>query len=244
MSKLKIKIDFEIKGTITIEIPEKHEVSLVNSKLKEAIKEILQLNKSCLGGNQFDSTVYNVLYDNLKSLGFRKVSGEEFAEYYKEYRTRSKKLDFNFKGLKPDNITIQSDNLIVSQPNSSSAFPDILVIHNGVGFPIEIKSNKKDRVEWNCTLPKKDTVYIFGCYEQGKTTAFMSKDVIKPEEEKLLTTLRDMITSFKDNKVDEFENWYFYARPQFVSSFKFFKDLKEKEKREKRVLYFAENFKW
>lgn len=241
MNKIKIKIDFEIKGTITIEMPYKLEVNLV---LKDAIKEVLQLNKSCIGGNQFDNTVFNVVYDNLKKIGFKKVSSEEYAKYYSKYKKRSKNLDFNFKGLMPDNITFQHDNLIVSQPNSSSNFPDILIIHNGVGLPLEIKSNKKDRVEWNCTLPKKDTVYIFGCYEKGMTTAFMSKDIISKEEEIVLSASRDLVTGFKENQVNDFKNWYFYARPMFVSSFQFFKDLKQKEKREKRVLYFIEKFKW
>lgn len=244
MSSKIIKIDFEIKGTITLEVPEKIKESVVNESLKEAIKEVLKLNKSSVGGNDFDKTVYSVLCENLVKIGFRKVSSEDFAEYYSGYRAKSKSLDFNFKDVSPDNFTMQADNLIITQPNSSSNFPDILIIHNRIGLPIEIKSNKKDRVEWNCTLPKKDTIYIFGCYEKGMTTAFMSKDVISKDEEKVLSAVREAIVKIKDSDVDSMKSWYFYARPMFVSSFQFFKSTAERNKREKRILYFIENFKW
>ena len=77
---------------------------------------------------------------------------------------------------------------IITQPLGSQSFPDIFVkTFNGNFLLLECKSVKKDKYApmWNDNVPRPNSIYIFSSGRYNKTTFFLGRDVITPEEYKL-----------------------------------------------------------
>ena len=44
---------------------------------------------------------------------------------------------------------------------------------------------------WNSNLPKKDSLYIFGCYEKRDITFFRGEDILPEKERKIISKIWD-----------------------------------------------------
>jgi len=218
----------------------------VNNALTEAMKDIININKT-KGGDEFDTLVYNTFYEHLKKLGFEDIDSKHWSKYYETYKAKTLKEDFDFKDVMPTN-NLQDDCLIIDKPNGKQKWPDILIIYNKIGLPIEIKSAKDDGILWNSGIPKTERIYIFNCYGVKQTTAFLGNSVITEAEAKLLREMdldSKLVCSFKNEQMKELSsNWSYYPRPMFNSSVKYFKDDEIRLAREQKVMDLILNNKW
>lgn len=118
---------------------------------------------------------------------------------------------FDFTGLPPIIDNGERLNLIiVDKPNGSQKWPDLLVIFNGIGMPIEIKSTKNDMIIWNGGLPKPDTLYVYNCYGKSKTTCFLGQHAISDDELDFLKQRAEFTKQF--NEWHKNRKWNYYVR--------------------------------
>ncbi|MCW5156303.1 hypothetical protein [Burkholderia cenocepacia] len=189
----------------------------LNEALTNFITDILKVGASSRS-DVFDETVRTKLLKHLT--GAKYVPTESWGSknknsIYAEYYRRTLKKDFNFTDL-PDIV----DNgehlnlLIVDKPNGSQQWPDLLVVFNKVGFPIEVKSNRNDLILWNSGLPRDNGLYIFNCYGKSKTTCFLGQHAIKSNTRKSLIEFAKLASEL-NNTV---EDWSFYVRKMFNNS--------------------------
>ncbi|MCW5156302.1 hypothetical protein [Burkholderia cenocepacia] len=225
----------------------KKEIDNVNLIIVRAFQEILSLTKSAIGGDAFDKTVYNILHQHLKKVGFDDVSDKIWKKHYTEYKALTGQGCFDFNGVSTK-TGIQEDSLVVDKPNGSQKWPDILVVFNKIGFPIEIKSSKDDLIVWNSGLPQPDRVYVFGCYDKGEVTIFMGEDVLSVQE---YQQLKDMDVQSKalcitGNSLLKQSNskWSYYPRPMYNSNEKYFSNPTIRKQREDKVFEFLKNMGW
>lgn len=134
--------------------------------------------------------------------------------------------DFDFT-YKDEEKKILNDELdknqvyIVNKPNNSQKWPDILIIYNNIGLPIEIKSAKNNNIVWNSGYPRKNSIYIFGSSKHQKSTYFLGQDVIKEEEKEKLFNLASQAKIYCQNVSGD---WSFYVRKMYTSTLKYFED--------------------
>ena len=224
------------------------DINNVNSKLKDFIEEIICLNKTSVTGNTFDEVIYKILYEHLNKLKtpkFKKITEAVWTSDYKKYKEQSLTGCFEFGGL---SNSVQDDCLIVDKPNGSQQWPDILIIFNKIGLPIEVKSTAKgDKIVWNSGLPISNKIYIYGSYTKGVTT-FLGNHVISDNEYKTLKEMDELSKTARvpGNKALKSLNslWDYYPRPMFNSSEKYFKDKDTQKKRENDVIKLIESLDW
>lgn len=122
----------------------------------------------------------------------------------------------------------------ILQPAGSQGFPDILVLdftnkedNNNKDVTdrfvaVECKStNKSTCPMWNDNTPKPNTTYVLSSGKRNKTTIFMGRDVISPEEQQLMNEQEESIAKFVDgyniklSKLDKFNRgWVKKMRKQ------------------------------
>ena len=205
-----------------------------SSKINEKIIEILEHvrdNESSLSGDSFDHEVFNILHEKFPNI----ISLSKTDNYFLEIRKKSLKGNYNFSDFLPlDNI------YIMPQPNGSQKWPDILIIANGIGLPVEIKSCKDDRILWNSGYPKPNSLYIFNWYTKKVATFFLGQHVITEEE---LQVLQDGWTKLKTLKYKK-GRWNLFPRVMNVSSEKLFVNKNEVLKRQTETIDFVRNLTW
>jgi len=76
----------------------------------------------------------------------------------------------------------------ILQPAGTQGFPDVLVRDFNDRFvAVECKSGKNGLCPmWNDNLPKPNTIYVLSSGLLNKTTIFLGRDVISPEEQALM----------------------------------------------------------
>lgn len=120
-----------------------------------------------------------------------------------------------------------SDGSYILQPAGSQGFPDILVKDYGNRFvAVECKSGKDGVCPmWNDNLPKPETVYVLSSGRLNKTTVFMGRDVITPEEQKLMNEQEAAIAKIVkeyNKKMSDFDKfrrgWIQKSRKQHFQS--------------------------
>lgn len=101
-------------------------------------------------------------------------------------------------------------------PYGSQQYPDFLVITNNYIVPVEIKysTNDSSKPMWNSNLPKRNGIYLFGCYCRKDVTFFAGKLIIAEAERDdllaLFEKLSDIVKQFKKDtkaKVGSDENY-------------------------------------
>jgi hypothetical protein len=65
------------------------------------------------------------------------------------------------------------------QPNGTQAYPDFYLTE--YGLDLECKSSKNDKPMWNCTYPKKNTMYVISCSGMDKCIVILGKYMITDE---------------------------------------------------------------
>lgn len=221
----------------------------INTRIAEALQEIL--TRTTTSSNEsFEKVCLELLEDHT---GFTIVDAKAFKEYYIEYKEESGRIHRNDSdGLLYDFTDIEltsglnkSDDIIVLQPNGSQSSPDILIIHNKIGIPIEIKSAKQGKIMWNSGYPRKNYIYIFNSYKlYRETTMFLGQDLISDVERNIL--IRQDIENKKLSKefninMEELESkWSMYPRAMFEYKGDVFD--KERTKREEGVISYIKHF--
>lgn len=140
-----------------------HSVAELNQALVDFAKDIMSVGASSKG-DHFDETVRSKLIDHLP--GAKYVHTESFCakekdSIYFDYSRLTTSYQFDFTHLPTIVDNGKRLNLmIVDKPNGSQKWPDLLVIYNGIGFPIEVKSSKKMALSGIVASPAQ-AVYTF-----------------------------------------------------------------------------------
>lgn len=133
------------------------------------------------------------------------------------------------------------DFLIISQPNGSQNFPDVLIIADHVGIPIEFKSGKQDKIVWNSGLPRPDGVYVFHKYggKNQATTCLMGDEMIDHEDYVLLTAARRQMervaAACNERLTRNGSHFSLYPRPMHNSNMRYI-GHPSRDERERRVM--------
>lgn len=138
----------------------------------------------------------------------------------------------------------------VAQPNGSQKSPDFLVTYKGKQYPIECKSSKHPKPQYNSGLPKPGVVYIFCSAKYDQTTIFFAEDILKPKKiemyKKLRLELKEVLNKYQKHPdwQDPDRGFDYYIRDMYQQSGTFhqtdyFKH-KDRSKCEQRVL----NYNW
>lgn len=207
-------------------------VAELNEALTDCFKDIIGVGASSKS-DHFDETVRDKLKQHL--VGAKYVPCESWSSkdkhsiyYERSRRTLKKNFDFTDLPVLVDNFK-EHNLLIVDKPNGSQQWPDLMVVFNNVGYPIEVKSTKTDIILWNSGLPRHDSLYVYNCYGKSKTTVFQGQDAITQEEIDILLefSARTKIFNTRGNR------WSYYVRDMFGSSQKFFEVEKDQKTYEK-----------
>ena len=202
----------------------------MNIALLNFIEEIMNIGASSTGDN-FDATVIDKLQKNLPGATFipttRWCSTDKYS-IFKEHNRLTQQYDFDFTKLPPlvDNGKPLSL-MVVDKPNGSQKWPDMMVVFEGIGLPIEIKSSKTDNITWNSGTPKKNGLYIFNCYGKSRTTCFLGQHADPHDEVSIIKTIaakaKDFVMEERRNH-DGLVHWDFYLRNMFPSNQTFFEN--------------------
>lgn len=229
--------NFSLNSVLMVNIMNQNNNSLLNKSILSCINSIIKIGASSKG-DQFDETVKDKLRLYLK--GAKYISSEQWCSkdknsIFKEHYKKTLKNCFDFTDLPTiiDNgVPIKL--MIIDKPNGSQKWPDIMIVNNGIGFPIEIKSSKTDSILWNSGLPKANSLYIYNCYGKSKTTCFLGQHAISKEE---VDFLQEMSQKAKElNKKFPNGNWSYYVRDMFNSNQIFFEDEIIMERNEQELI--------
>ncbi len=216
-------------------------MSKINKKIINILKEHLSKIPSSKNGDDFDKEVYNLLANKL---GIRKINHTLWSESTlvdKNYYKRSSNYNFDFSDLKP---ILGDKTFIVDKPNGKQKWPDMLLVNDGVGFPIEIKSCKSDKIVWNSGLPRPDSLYIFKLSGTNNYTFFLGQHAISEKEYNSIAGIGKHLSSFNTN-IDEAGRWSFYVRNMHSSNQRFITiDDDEKAMAEQEAINLIENLTW
>lgn len=221
----------------------------INNKIALALEEILE-RTSTSSNEKFENVCLELLEEHT---GFTIVDNKAFKEYYIEYKEESGRIHrelsdgalYDFSEVELTSGLNKSDNIIVLQPNGSQSSPDILLIHNKIGIPIEIKSAKQAKIMWNSGYPRKNYIYIFNSYKLYKeTTMFLGQDIISDVERNILIRQdienKKLNKEFNDNMEQLESKWSIYPRAMFEYKGDLFDS--NKKKREEGVISYIKNF--
>lgn len=201
----------------------------LNKKITTVLKEGISKIHPSLNGNDFDKAVCDLL---AKKLGIRKITHTFWSESIltTQHYKRSLNYIFDFSDLKK---VLGETTYIVDKPNGQQKWPDMMIVHKGVGFPIEIKSCKSDKIVWNSGLPRPDSLYIFKLAGTRDYTFFLGQNAITEKEYNAITGIGKHLSGFNTN-VEE-GRWNFYVRNMHSSNQRFItipqeeKDLAEQQ---------------
>ena len=191
----------------------------LNSSLVSFMQGIIKIGASSKG-DVFDETVRTLLLKELNGatlIDDKRWGSKSATSIFKEYRKRSSSKNFDFTDLPPlvDN-GVPLDLVVVDKPNGSQNWPDLLIIYNQVGLPIEVKSTEVDCIVWNSGFPRLDSLYIFNCYGKSTTTCFLGQHAINAVELQELLALSERAS--QHNKKCYGNRWSYYVRDMYNSS--------------------------
>lgn len=199
-------------------------------------------------GTNYENYVAETILEHDKDLLF--VSNEEWKTNYSEYRTSylncEKEHLHNFK-----NLTLasgkQADNLVIYQPNGSQQSPDILIIKNGLGLFIEVKTSKSNPA-WNSGRLYNSGFYIFKNYKLKEVTFFTKDTVIDKLLDSVIDELTNKIKSLTKEYTSIFDkystkefNWNYDFRPILQDKNDYFGPLRNH--RENKVIHFLSSIR-
>ena len=100
-----------------------------------------------------------------------------------EYSIESNKSNKSQNEIKSE-IKCKYTNLFYEyQPNGSQQPPDYMVYcENYEKIKIECKSSKTNKPVWNCSIPEKNTIYVFLDTKNKKTYIFDGEDIIGTQD--------------------------------------------------------------
>lgn len=162
-------------------------MSVIENFLKSILKEKNKLTNASSGA-AFEERIKAFL----RRAGISEMvleTDEKFAAYVQEIKptiqakSGSSLLD---NSLYQTTGELMYKDCYVWQPYGQQDFPDFLIFTENKIFTIEIKYSTKSEKKpmWNGNLPKKDALYIFGCYGKQDLTIFRGEDIL-PEEERV-----------------------------------------------------------
>lgn len=216
----------------------------LNTAIIECLNELLRIGSSSKGDN-FDETVRDKLKNHL--IGGKYILTEQWCSkdkysIFKEHYKRTLEENFDFTDLPKLIDNGQELNLmLVDKPNGSQKWPDLLIVFQGIGLPIEIKSSKADLILWNSGIPKEKSLYIYNCYGKSKTTCFLGEHAITEDERNFLLNKSKKSQEMNQKHTDQ--RWSYYVRDMFNSSQSYFENdelLKKCQKLQERI-YELEN---
>ena len=221
----------------------------INTQIVQTLQSLRSFKKGTQGGHKLEDVLAQQLEANLKKHKFKLINAKTFKDFYPEYKEHCS-TDFDFSKVQLDS-GIQDDNLIIEQPLGSQNTPDILIIHNKVGLPIECKTSSNDKITWNSGYPRENYIYLFNKYNgiNAGTTYFLGQDSILPSVRNELLKqdqihkqqAKDFNKTLKENYNTE---WSLYPRPMFTSSTKYFNNSNIKNNREKNVEEYILKYIW
>lgn len=224
-------------------------VEQVNAGLKRFLINVVD-TKFSAKRDQFDETLQDELVACLQVSGFQgavKVTNAEWkGPVFETYRERLKAAKDNFdmsdlpmpKGPNGEELNL----LVVDKPYGSNAWPDILLMYNGIGFPIEAKSGTEDKIVWNSGMPRHDSLYIFNwsCAYNKKTTCFLGGHRIAVDEYEVNTLKAMTVGKLFNDKAGHGKNFFYYARAMFNEQEQsYFKDVSGMERVDRAGLEIA-----
>lgn len=194
-------------------------VSDLNTAIEKFIQGIIKIGASSKG-NVFDETVRSLLLKELCGavlIDDKRWGSKSSTSIFKEYKKRSMTKNFDFTDLPPivDNTQLL-DLIIVDKPNGSQNWPDLLIIYNQIGLPIEVKSTESDSIVWNSGFPRFDGIYIFNCYGKSTTTCFLGQHAINQFELDELKILSKEAS--QHNRKCGGTRWSYYVRDMYNST--------------------------
>lgn len=110
----------------------------------------------------------------------------------------------------------------VYQPNGSQAFPDFYLEEHSLN--LECKSSAGTKPMWNCTYPKKGSLYIFSSKKLSKTLVIRGEDIITDEIVEIYeeySLAHKHLQLYINSKLNSVKNRYgmrVFARNMFVQN--------------------------
>ncbi len=161
----------------------------MSTQLHKALQEILAMpyfknENARSGGADFGHEA--AVAERIKTSGFTEIDKEAYPKVTKTLLKRWAETG-NDSALRAATVGMPEGTYIL-QPAGSQGFPDILVKDFGDRFvSLECKSGQTGLCPmWNDNLPKPETIYVLSSGSTNQTTVFMGRDVISPEEQKLM----------------------------------------------------------
>lgn len=189
----------------------------LNDAIKAFLTRIASTGASSRG-NDFDATVRNYLLEEVGLTEVNLITPAKWKEnIFTEYRKLSLSKKFDFTKLAQINYNgVELNLMVIDKPNGSQNWPDLLIVYNQVGLPLEVKSSDKDKIVWNSGYPRLESLYIFNCYGKTRTTFFLGEHAINEEE---LSELRTYSNNARANNKDcSGKRWSYYVRNMFNSN--------------------------
>lgn len=224
-----------------------------------ALQEIKQLAQLSSGGKGTETVIASIFAKHTK---LPIIDTDQFKRDYTEYYTLMGKenqkfepiFDFSQYRQKPLKSGLKrKDGFIAFQPRGTQSAPDILLVTDYVGLPIEVKaSHKNGNILWNSNLPKKGFIYIYNQWastpkKPAGTTFFMGQDDITQTIYDILRTTRAKLQAIanKSNAAiasaqGQGSQFDMYVRPMHNAKQNYLLDVNTQE-REQSVLEYIQS---
>lgn len=205
-------------------------------KVANALNHLMIEGALGVGGDHFDLHVKDVLSH---FTGYYVIGPGEFSSRYPKHKKRVREISASY-GDVWDFTDIMGDEdkgLIISQPNGTQGFPDLLLIINGWGMPVEVKSSKTGIILWNSALPRKGAIYVYNQHTVNNgVTAFLGDDVMDDDDREQMIELRAAMKLIADKYNGKMNNgWSMYPRAMHNCSDNMISSL-NRDNREKAVM--------
>jgi hypothetical protein len=101
-------------------------------------------------------------------------------DYIKNRTNNNKKISFDKISVMTTDSNDASKIYCMYQPFGKQNPPDfIILVNNKPIIKIECKSSDKQcKPVWNCSIPEKETIYIFGCKKLSNVFIFMGDSIV------------------------------------------------------------------
>lgn len=121
----------------------------------------------------------------------------------------------------------------IRNPNGSQAPPDFLILSVGSKpVKLECKSSKTLKPVWNCSLPSKDTIYVFYSSKVNASFVFRSHHIIKDDViislNELVEKINKLCKEYNKLMLPKSPSFSYYNRKMFNQLVAF--DIKDRHK--------------
>lgn len=182
---------------------------MINDLLVDYVEAVTKRQSPEKGDDFDDAIVLGFLVERVIDAGGKFVSYEDWqTKEYKSMRAKVHKGNFKFEET--------NELLVVEEPNGTQSWPDVLLIFNGIGLPIESKSSKDNNILWNSSLPKIGGLYFYNNYKVQKTTCFFGQHVIDYSQIDSLQKNSSLIKEFTKNLSSNQGCFGIYPRLQYT----------------------------